>query len=511
MAEIKQNTEQFASRWGLLCTVLGMAVGTGNIWRFPREVASLNGGAFIIATLIAIIIWAVPLITAESVFGKKTRMANAGAFKVLHGDKWTWMGAFCGAVCIMIGAYYGVVLGWVMRYLYLIGTGFLSQIAALSNADGVAFTTQAWNNFAMTATQAENPVPAWGAVFWFWAAAIIAGLIIWRGVQGGVERANKIMIPAVFILLIILVVRVAMLPGAAAGFEYMFHIDWADFAKPEIWLHAFTQAAWSTGAGWGMFHVFFIYSAKDEDIQLNSFTVAFGDTSAAMLAAMVVLPAVYALSPDVETANNIMKSGSNGLTFINLTNLFAHTAGGTILAVFFFLALFSAALSSLIAMVELGCRNLMDMGFTRAKGTLYTTLFFIVAGSFSAANNNIFENQDMVWGVGLLIVGLCYWFGVVKYGVNKLWDEDINPCSDIHVKWMWSCIHLFPVLFIAIFTWWMWQASTWYPGEWLRFWPITKYVYTPGVMIFEWAILFAILIALNNAMAKRLTHANKVD
>ncbi|MDR2780466.1 MAG: sodium-dependent transporter [Synergistaceae bacterium] len=510
MAEIKQSSDQFTSRWGLLCTVLGMAVGTGNIWRFPREVAAMRGGAFIIATFIAIIIWAVPLITAESIFGKKTRMANAGAFKVLLGDKFTWVGAFCGMCCIMIGAYYGVVLGWVMRYLYLIATGFLSQLSALPVSEGVELTTQTWNDFAMTAT-AENGAPSWGAVFWFWAAAIIAGLIIWRGVQGGVEKANKIMIPAVFILLIILVVRVAMLPGAGAGFEYMFHVNVNDFADPNVWLHAFTQAAWSTGAGWGMFHVFFVYSAKDEDVQLNAFTVAFGDTSAAMLAGMVVLPAVYALAPDPETAVKIMGSGNNGLTFINLTNLFAHTSGGTILAAFFFLALFSAALSSLIAMVELGCRNLMDMGFSRARGTLYTTLFFIVVGSFSAAHNNIFENQDMVWGVGLLIVGLFYWFGVWKYGTEKLWKEDVDPCSDIHVKWMWTCINLFPILFVAVFGWWVWQAATWYPGEWYKFWPITKYVYTPGVMIFEWVLVLVILYLLNNAMAKRLVHANKIE
>jgi NSS family neurotransmitter:Na+ symporter len=487
-----------------------MAVGTGNIWRFPREVAALGGGAFIIATFIAIILWAVPLITAESIFGKKTRMANAGAFKVLLGEKWTWVGAFCGMCCIMIGAYYGVVLGWVMRYLYLIATGFLSTVGAVSIADGVDITTKSWTDFAMAATL-ENGAPAWGAVFWFWAAAIIAGLIIWRGVQGGVEKANKIMIPAVFILLIILVARVAMLPGAKAGFEYMFHVNFGDFLKADVWLHAFTQAAWSTGAGWGMFHVFFVYSAKDEDVQLNAFTVAFGDTSAAMLAGMVVLPAVYALSPSIEAAETVMKSGSNGLTFINLTNLFAHTPGGTILAAFFFLALFSAALSSLIAMVELGCRNLMDMGFTRAKGTLYVTAFFIIVGSFSAANNNIFENQDMVWGVALLIVGLCYWLGAWKYGVEKLWVEDISPCSDIHVKWMWSSIRIFPLFFAVIFGWWVWQAASWYPGEWFKFWPITKYVYTPGVMIFEWVIVFAILIALNNTMAKRLTHANKID
>jgi NSS family neurotransmitter:Na+ symporter len=438
-------------------------------------------------------------------------MANAGAFKVMVGEKYTWMGAFAAIVCVMIGCYYGVVLGWVLRYLYLIATGFLSQVAAVPVTEGVKITTEAWNNFAMTATFAEGARPAWGAVYWFWAADIIAGLIIWRGVQGGLEKGNKIMIPAVFILLIILVARVAMLPGSGEGFKYMFNINWNDFGKPDVWLHAFTQAAWSTGAGWGMFHVFYVYSAKNEDIQLNAFTVAFGDTSAAMLAAMVVIPAVYALAPDVETAVGIMKNNANGLTFVNLTNLFAHTAGGTLLAIFFFLALCSAALSSLIAMVELGCRNLMDMGWSRGKATFATTLFFLVVGSFSAADNNMFEHQDMVWGVALLVVGLIYWFGSWKYGIEKLWNEDIAPCSDLKVKWMWTCINLFPLLFIFIFGWWVWQASTWYPGEWYKFWPITKYVYTPGVMIVEWVIAFAILIFLNNAMAKRLSFANKVD
>ena len=128
MAEIKQNGDQFSSRWGLIATVLGMAVGTGNIWRFPREVASNNGGAFILICFLALFFWAVPLICAESVFGKKTRMANAGAFKILLGDNWTWVGAWCAMVCVMLGCYYVVVLGWVMKYLALIFTGYLTQV-----------------------------------------------------------------------------------------------------------------------------------------------------------------------------------------------------------------------------------------------------------------------------------------------------------------------------------------------------------------------------------------------
>ncbi|MDY9921297.1 MAG: sodium-dependent transporter [Synergistota bacterium] len=359
MAEIKQGGDQFASRWGLIATVLGMAVGTGNIWRFPREVASNNGGAFILICFLALFIWAVPLICAESVFGKKTRMANAGAFKVLLGDNWTWVGAWCAMVCVMLGCYYVVVLGWVMKYLSLIFTGFLTQV----QAGGTELTSEVWKNFATTPPAVE----AW---MWFVAAVLIAAAIISRGVQGGIEKANKIMIPSVFILLAILLVRVLMLPGAWKGLEYMYHVELVDFARPNVWLAAFTQAAWSSGAGWGMFHVYFVYAAKDEDIMLNAFTATFGDMVAAMLAGMVVLPAVFALAPDPMA---VMKSGANGLTFVNLTNLFAHTTGGFLMAVLFFIALFSAALSSVIAMVELGCRNLMDMGFSRPKATVFVT------------------------------------------------------------------------------------------------------------------------------------------
>lgn len=499
MTEIQKadSGEQFSSRWGLLCTILGMAVGTGNIWRFPREVASNNGGAFILMVFITLFIWAIPLICAESFFGKKSRMANAGAFKVLLGEKWTWVGAFCFMVCMMLGSYYVVVLGWVMKYLLLIFTGFLGQV----QTGGTELTTKVWNEFAMSP-------PAWEAWIWFVLSVFLSAAVIFRGVQNGIEAANKIMIPAIFILLFILMVRVLMIPNAVKGLEFMYHVDLGDFLKPKIWLAAFTQSAWSTGAGWGMFHVYYVYSAKNEDIELNAFTAAFGDTVAAMLAGMVVLPAVFALSKDPVA---VMGSGANGLTFVNLTNLFAHTTGGWLMAVLFFLALFSAALSSTIAMLETGARNLMDMGVSRVKSTFFWIVFYIFVGTFSALDNRVFENQDMVWGVGLLIVGLCYSLGSIKYGVEKIWVEDIDTCSDIHIKWMWTVIRYFPIIFAIIWGWWVYQAMTWYPGEWFKFWPITKYQYTPGVMVVEWGLLALILFLLNNWMSKKLVHSNKIS
>jgi len=322
------------------------------------------------------------------------------------------MGAWAGMVCVMLGAYYVVVLGWVMKYLSLIATGFLTTV----QTGGTDLTSQVWKDFALTPPSVE----AW---MWFVGAVLISAVIIARGVQGGIEKANKVLIPSVYVILAILILRVVTLPGASKGLEFMFTIDPAGFTNPDIWLRAYTQVAWSTGAGWGMFHVFYVYSAKDEDIMLNSFTVAFGDTTAATLAGMVVIPAVFALAPDPMA---VMKSGANGLTFVNLTNLFAHTTGGFILGILFFLALFSAALSSVIAMIELGCRNLMDMGFSRIKATAYVTGFFLLVGSWSALDNGIFENQDMVWGVALLMVGLLY----AVAAMNTVWTSSGRMTSN---------------------------------------------------------------------------------
>ena len=162
-------------------------------------------------------------------------------------------------------------------------------------------------------------------------------------------------------------------------------------------------------------------------------------------------------------------------------------------------------------MVELGCRNLMDMGFSRPKATMFVTAFFLVVGSWSALDNGIFENQDMVWGVALLMVGLFYSMAAMKVGVEKLWKEDIAPCSDMHVKWMWTVIKFFPVEFALVWGWWFYQSMTWYPGEWFKFWPLQKYAYTPGSMVVEWTLLAVILFILNGAMAKKLVHSNKLD
>lgn len=482
MAEIQKSGkgEQFSGRWGLVFAAMGMAIGTGNIWRFPRVVASNGGGVFIVALIAALFLWAIPLLCAEGAFAKRARMSHMGSFKNLVGKKYTWLGGVVWIVCMAIAFYYVVVLGWCIRYFVYAITG---QIVPGVDTEAM------WNAYL------GNPVQS--LVFFVIAVGFSVGIVSF-GVTKGIERANKIMIPAVFLLLVFMSIRAVTLPNAWRGLEYMFTCRPEDWFNAKVYLEAFTQAAWSTGAGWGLYHTLCIYARKDEDILLNSCTTAFADTAAAMLSGITVLCTVFALSPDPMA---VVASGNNGLAFIHMTNLFTQIAGGTVFASAFFLALIFAAASSEITMIETGVRAFQDAGWTRNKALAMMTVCTLIVGSVSAVNNNFFENQDFVWGVGLLLSGLCYSIGAIKAGVNKLWDEVIDPASDIHFKWMWSLIRFFPVWFVILFGWWIWQAASWYPGEWFKFWPVTKYMYTPGVMMFEWGIMIVVLLALNNRIA----------
>jgi NSS family neurotransmitter:Na+ symporter len=414
-----------------------MAVGTGNIWRFPREVAQNGGGPFLIAWTVAMLIWAVPILAAELVVGRKTRLGTIGAFRDFVGRKFTWMGTWVGLVCILIMAYYSVVTGWCIKYLAL----------ALSGAFKSGMTTDQtkaiWDGFTASGIQ---PVI-------FHAMAIgIAGFIVYMGVNKGIEKACKVMIPTLFLLLVFAAIRVLFLPGAVAGYEFLFSPKWEMLLKSRVWVEAFTQASWSTGAGWGLLLTYAVYTKAKEDVAGNALIIGLGDNIGALLAGLVVLPAIFALSPSIEVANEIAVQGGTGLTFIFLAQLFGTMAGGQIIAVVFFAALTLAALSSLIPMVEVGVLNLIDLGMSRKKALIATIAFGLSAGIPSALNMTFFNNQDTVTGYALWISGMFFVYAVIKYGAEKVRKEEINtPWTDFDFgRWFTACLYLAP-----LFSFWL--------------------------------------------------------
>lgn len=481
----KKSEVTFGSRFGFICAALGMAVGTGNIWRFPRVAAANGGAAFIIALTVAVFVWAVPLLIAEMVMARKTGLGVIGATRDFMGKKFTWIGGWLTFAALGIMFYYSVVAGWTMKYFTLASTGALTK-------PGLD-TAAVWESFTTNPSQ---------TILFHLLAMIVGALIIYKGVTDGIEKVTKIMVPTLFVLLVITALRAVTLPGAAKGLEYLFNPDLSYLASGKTWLEAFTQAAWSTGAGWALLMTYAVYTKKEEDLGVNCFLIGFGDVAVALVAGLAVLPTVYALSPTVEAAQAAMGAGNNGLTFIYLTNLFNVMPGGRWFASIFFLALAFAAISSLLSMIEVGVLNLQNAGMSRKKATVWTCTAGFIAGIPSAYSLAFLDNQDWVWGVALLISGLFIAIAMMRYGVEKVRNEEINhPWADIYIgKWWSHCIRLFPVMFALVFGWWVWQAIGWYPDNW---WAPFE-VFSVGTMVFQWAIVLVVMFLANNWLADKI-------
>ncbi|SHM43864.1 neurotransmitter:Na+ symporter, NSS family [Caldanaerovirga acetigignens] len=476
-----EKRETFATRFGFIAAAMGQAIGTGNVWRFPRVATANGGGPFMLAYILAILVWSIPLLMAEVVIGRKTRKGTVGAFRDFMGEKYTWMGAWVGFVCFALGAYYSVTMAWTLRYFFYGLFGVLKP--------GVD-TAALWNGFI------SSP---WQGVMFHALAVGMAAFVVFRGVQGGIEKASKLMIPTLFALLVIGMIRALTLPNAVGGLNYLFNPDFGKVLSGKVWLEAFTQAAWSTGAGWGFMITYAVYTKEKEDVAANSFITGLADTSAALIAGMTVIPTIFALAP--EHLKEAIGAGNTGLTFIWLAKLFPQMPGGQVIATLFFLAMAFAALTSLYAMYEVSIRNFMDAGWSRQKAATFVVTLSFLCGIPSAVNINIFENQDLVWGVALLVSGLFVALAVIKYGLEKARVEDINAVSDVKVnKWWNTCIMLFPAMFAVICGWWVYQQFTWYPETWWN--PFE--VYSPGTTFAQWAIVIIVLLIYNDRLARAI-------
>ena len=471
---------EWGSRLGFIMAALGMAIGTGNIWRFPRIAGNNGGGAFLIAYIIANLTWTVPLIMTEIAIGKKTRQGTIGSFRKFAGKEKTWQGSWIGFVCAAITFYYVIVLGWGLRYFTYALKG--------SFAPGLD-TELLWTTFT------TNPLEG---VFFQVISLIIVGFILLRGINDGVEKVGKIMIPVLFISLLGTALWALTKEGASEGLKFLFVPNFADLKKPELWLNAYTQAAWSSGAGWGMMLTYANYMKKDEDIVVNSFMISFGDALGAIIASLAVLPIVFAFSSSETMAIEALNNGNTGLTFIYLTKMFSSVKGGSIIASIFFLALSLSALTSLLPQMEVIVKNLMDFGASRKKSVLIMLAMCFILGLPSVLSMKVFDNQDWVWGIGLLVCGLFYAFSVYRYGLKEFREEVINPTSDLKAGSSYDYIlRVYPFIVFIIIGWWLKQAIEWSDNWWTPFSSNNA-----GTVIFQILLSMGIAYGLNKTLNK---------
>ena len=477
--------EEFTSRWGLIISVVGIAVGTGNIWRFPRIAAANGGGSFLIPWLIFLFLWSIPLIMTEFAMGKMTRYGTVGSFAVMMGKRFAWMGTFVGFVATAIMFYYSVVAGWCIRYFFLAGTGQL-----LNSADHEG----TWNAFVDS---------GWQPVLFHFVAISASALIVKRGVVNGIEKANRFLIPTLLGLLVLSCLRAITLPGAVNGLAYLFTPDLSTLLDYKVWLQALTQNAWDTGAGWGLILTYAVYMRKSEDISLNAILIGLGNNSVSLLAAITIFSTVFALIPE-RAVEVISTSGpaNTGLTFIWIPQLFSRMPGGALFSAFFFLALTFAALSSLISMIELSTRILMDMKIPRRSALLSVYLISLLLGIPSALSMDFFLNQDWTWGIALMVSGAFMAIAVLKYGVHRFRTEQINfPGSDLRVgRWYGFLIrYAIPAQVIVLITWWFAQVIQADPTHWWN--PLAAE--SVGTCLFQWTLVILIFVAANRMMARR--------
>ena len=490
------DKQRFSSRLGLILSALGIAVGTGNIWRFPR-IAAQNGGehgagAFLFAWLIFLLLWSIPLIIAEYALGRKFRVGTIGVFKKAIGSKFAWMGTFVAFVSTAIAFFYTVVVGWCIYYFYL--TLFHPLPSNSTEAMDV------WNQF-----QSSN----WPLLFHFLAVAFGA-MVVWKGVRS-IEKVNKFLIPTLLLIVLISVIRAVSLPGAFEGIKYLFSPDWSQLSQPRIWLAALTQNAWDTGAGWGLFLTYAVYMQSKFGVVKNAFITGIGNNTVSIIAAIMIFGTVFSvLQTEMGMTNSevldIMKTSgpaSTGLTFIWMPQLFAKMPMGSALAVLFFLGLTFAGFSSIIAMFELPTRVLLDMGLSRGKAISLVVSVVYLFGIPSAKNLNLLSNQDYVWGIALMISGAFIAIAIMKLGVKQMIEElgTIKNDWKLGKWWMYEMKFIIPVAAFILLFWWLFQSATVFaPEAWYN--PLNPFSVMTCVV--QWTVVLAIFIIFNRRISQRI-------
>ncbi len=490
------NQEVFSNRWGIVLASLGMAIGAGNLWRFPR-LAGQYGGTFILLWIVFLFIWSIPLLLAEFSIGKKFKKGVIGSFGALAGERYAWMGFFVTLCTLGIAFYYSVVTAWALQYLGI----------SIENAfSGISLSETLQSNPGYLESQWTSIANRNGATIALYILVVLTGVfVLGRGIQRGLEKVNKVLIPSLFGLLIVIAVMALNMPNGLQGLEYMYTIKPELFSEPTIWIEALSQSAWSTGAGWGLLMTLSSYSREKEDITLNTFIGAFGNNTASLVAGMAIIPAVFALSASDQDALSFLQAGNQSLTFIIIPKLFDNFAGGGVLSIVFFLALFFAAFSSLLPMIELFISNLTTLNLTRKAAVRIATISFVVLGLPSAYSLDFFNNQDWVWGVGLILSGWFILIATSKYGPLSFKSDYIDQDSDFRVPDQYFKYSIYLNLVVAVFLiyWWLSQGYSEYPwfdanGNWNL-----MDVYSNASVVTQWAAVIVIGLLFNSMLYKR--------
>ncbi len=400
----------WGSKAGFILAASGSAVGLGNIWGFPTQVGQGGGAVFVLIYLACVLFICLPIMVAELVMGRRAQLDPVGSFTLIRPASSWWL---VGMLGVLAGAgilsFYSVIAGWSVAYIWYAATG-----AVTGDADAIgAF----FGNFT-----ANGPLSVGLALL----VLATTATVLLGGVQSGIERVTKLMMPALIALLLILAIRAATLPGAAEGLTYYLRPDFSRLLDPSVLNAALGQAFFSLSLGMGAMLTYGSYLSKHESIITAALWVVALDTSMALLAGFIIFPSGFSIEGFDPSASG------PGLIFAVLPRLFATLPGGQLFGAAFFILLTMAALTSTISLLEVPVAHFIDAHqWTRRKAVLLVTTGVFLLAIPSALGNGAVGVFSRLPGIGVDFLTL----------MATIWNNFALPVGGlltaVFVGWVW--------------------------------------------------------------------------
>ena len=409
----------FGSKLGVILATAGSAVGLGNIWRFPYMTGQNGGAIFIIIYVFCILLLGIPCMISEFIIGRHGQANTARAFRIMSGDTiWSLIGYMGVLTGFLISGYYAVVSGWCLEYVWASLSGRL-----LGNPDYIQ---------SYFVTFSQDPIKP---VFWTFIILLATYIIIENGVRNGIEKASKLMMPILFILLLIIVVASCMLPNAEKGIEFLFKPDISKL-NSDVFLAALGQSFYSLSIAMGCICTYASYYSKQTNLTASAVNISIIDFLVALLAGLIIFPAAFSVGVNPDSGPSLI--------FITLPNVFHQAFGniaclGYIISVLFYTLLSMAALTSLMSLHEVSTAFLEEeLGTTRKRAAMFVTIGSILVGTvcslslgpwqdFKLFDMTIFDLFDFVTGqLFLPIVGFLTCIFIGWYVPHKIVRDEFT-------------------------------------------------------------------------------------
>ncbi len=368
---MSEKRSSFTGKIGFVLAAAGSAVGLGNIWRFPYLAAKYGGGIFLLVYLILAVTFGFALMCGEIALGRKTGKSAIGAFADLN-KKYSFIGVIAAIIPALILPYYSVIGGWVSKYLAVFVSGGIHEAAADGFFEGFI----------------SKPIEPIG---WFLLFIGLTALVVLLGVEKGVEKVSKIMMPVLVVLTLFIAIYAMFIPGAMDGVKYYLTPDFSKFSATTV-LSAMGQLFYSMSLAMGIMITYGSYMKKDVNLEKSVRQIEIFDTGIAFFAGLMIIPAVFAFSGGDESA---LGKGP-GLMFITLPKVFESMKGGTFIGALFFLLVLFAALTSSISLMETVVSIIRDkFGWNRKATCIAVLIFSVVLGLPSSLGFGVWSSVSL--------------------------------------------------------------------------------------------------------------------